>query len=103
MWRRVGESVGGPIILNIKDFKEEEPIIHSHIVDFLDEDDYLVDKAVLCDCCKEMLSCWPDGECMRTWIEFKQFNRHFCIKCFSDEKFNGIDVDSLLDWGWITK
>lgn len=61
-----------------------EPLIHSHITDCLDEDHPFTKLAcnntpvVDCDNCNEML--WHYNECMQTWVETGKGN--YCLRCW---------------------
>jgi hypothetical protein len=62
---------------------EQEPIIHSHITDCLEESHYLANCDVFCCICKVMVHA-NNNECMQTWFETKRGN--YCIECFKLRK-----------------
>lgn len=57
----------------------KEPLIHSHIIDELDEDHSLAYEWVYCCVCNNMVHA-VNNECMQTWVEYQ--DKAWCIECF---------------------
>ena len=58
---------------------QEEPIMHSHITDFLPKRHSLAHKNISCDQCHVLVHA-ENNECMQTWFETEEGN--FCTDCF---------------------
>lgn len=55
-----------------------EPIVHSHNTDCLDDDHEMLNKNVYCEKCNVIVHAF-NNECMQTWIEYK--GKALCSKC----------------------
>lgn len=67
----------------------DEPLIHSHITDVLNDEHPLAYEIVNCKICRAMLHC-SNNECMTTWIEAGLGN--YCLQCFAKSAREGWDI-----------
>lgn len=73
---------------------KKEPLIHSQITDFLEDDHPLAHEYVTCKDCKDPLH--VGNESMGTWVETGRGN--FCVSCFA----KSVEEEHLVlddDWG----
>jgi hypothetical protein len=93
--------------LNLNEGKymaEDEPVVHSHLTDRLNDDHPLAYEMVMCDMkrehgCKRSLHA-ANNECMTTWVEFAGLN--VCARAFAMyvlEKSQGVlDIDEFVEF-----
>lgn len=81
-----------------KNYYTKEPIIHSHISDYLPSDNPSAWKGIYCDKCKEEILHAANNRCMQTWIETEFGN--FCTKCWKLSDMLEILEENLANEGY---